>query len=814
MWTNYLKIALRFLYNDRIYALINLVGLAIGVASCLVLGLFLQKETSYDRHFENHENIYRVTTERTVGDDTSVLALSSAFAGPWLARDFPEVEAFVRFTPMSRAAFSDQGNTAYWDRLYMVDSNVFEVFSHEVLAGDPATALTDPQSIAVSEKFARFHFGVESALGKTITMEGADYSIALVFRDLPGETHLKYDVLVARNELRDQLLGSERGLVEGVLGAVDYTYLLMADDFDVETFATISAALVENSINPVLENFNVGIALKFHAESVADVHLLSPAEQDLPKGNRFHVFTLAAVAVLVLLIACINYVNLATARYTRRVKEVGLRKLLGAEQTHLLIQFLLESILLTLLALLFGMELVRFILTSTSLNSLFANTLSYQDLLQPRVVVSLVASAASLGVLSGLYPALHLSRITPKASLSGIAEPGSRGDSARQKLVFCQFVISICVISSAVLMFRQMQYIQGMPLGFDPQNRLILSVRGADSIERLPAFVSELTREPGIRSASVSLRSPGDILPTATQPVETDEGAFEAQRFSRTSVDMEYLATLDIELVNGRNFTAEDLASEERRVLVNEAFVKQANWDEALGKYIGSASATGDRVIGVIRDYHYQDLHQPILPLELRLDIPYFEGMAQANRVLQTRILTLSLAPDSIATSLASIREKWQAFDPAHPFEYRFLDDSLNQLYATDLQRVTIVGIFSALSIFLSAMGLYGLSAFMTETRTQEIGIRKVMGASTLQIIVMLFKQKILKVILLASFLACGVSYWAVSRWLSSFYYQAEIDLFVYVLATLMVMVVSFITMATQAYKRAEASPVHALRHE
>lgn len=811
MWTNHLKIALRFLYNDRVYALINLLGLTVGIAVCLVLGLYLYEETSYDRHFARHENIYRVMTERSVNNDTSLLALSSPFAGPWLARDFPEVEAFVRFTPMGRAAFSDGDNVAYWDRPYMVDNSVFDVFAHEVLAGDPSTALSDPRSVAVSERFARFYFGNEAALGRTITMEGSDYTVALVFADLPGATHLKYDVLVARDASRDQLLSSERGLVEGIVSTVDYTYLLMRHGFDAAVFPAMSAALVESSIAPAQEAFSTGITLRFHIEPLTDIHLLSPAEQDLPKGKRFVVFMLAAVALLVLLVACINYVNLATARYTRRVKEVGMRKLLGAERRHLITQFLLESILLTLMALLLGMELVRFVLTATTLNGFFANALSWQLLTQPGLIGALVCAAVALGLVSGLYPALHLSAVAPKNSLAGVAGTGIGGSHARQKLVFCQFVISICVMSSAVLMFRQMQYVEELPLGFAPENRITMTVRGADAIERLPAFVSELMRNTGVNAASVSLRKPGDMLTAATQPVESDDGAFDEElRFYRTSVDANYLATLDVGLAEGRNFNPTDI--EGRGVLVNEAFVKQAGWSEPVGKHIGFAG--GDQVIGVVRDYHYQDLHQSIKPLMLRQDIPFFANMAPANRALQSRVLTLSLTPDSVEATLADIRAKWNAFDPAHPFEYSFLEDSLDELYAADLQRTGIVGIFSALSIFLSAIGLYGLTAFTTEARAQEIGVRKVLGATTLQIIVMLFRQNVLRAILFASVVACGVSYWAVSRWLSAFYYQAGIDWGVYALATVAVMLVAFVTIATQAYRQAEASPVGVLRHE
>ncbi len=802
------KLSLRLLFREKVYALINLLGLSVGIACCLVVGLYLSHQLGYDRHFDKHERIYRIVAQRTIDGNAALTARVSPLVGPWLAEMAPEVEAVARFSGEAPTLFRAGDTAFWWDKVFTADSQVFDVFSHRIIAGDVTAALQSPDSIAVSASFARRYFGDEDAVGKVLRGEVQDYRVDVVFADLPDTTHLRYDVLIGRSPTRAVDSTDGRNAIEVLITPADYTYALLAEGVGAQALGGLLQQIVAERFTPVFKGYtNLSIAMQLAPEALGDIHLDSVTEQDQPRANLYYLYAFSAVAAFVLIVACINYVNLATARALRRAMDVGVRKLLGADRLQLAAQFLVAALLFTLLALVIGVELVHYVLDFTTLNALLGVQLELADLMAPRAVAGLAMGVVVLGLLSGLYPALYLAGAAPLRAVATADKAGAGGGTVRQGLMLLQFMISIGVIASVFLMFAQIRYVLERPLGFDPENKLTMVVRGADNLERLETFINELESH-GLRAGATAAR-PGEVANYQDGVVETNEGAMAPMRFYRIYADEHYLDALGLQLSAGRNFTAADRDSEVQGVLVNETLVRAMGWNEPLGKLIVNRP-----VIGVVRDFNFQSLYEPLQPLVIRQDIHDFAGLSPAGRAGVSRILAVSIPATDAAGALTTLGDAWRRFNPEYPFEYSFLNDTLARLYDSEQRQMSLIGLFAGLCVLLSCLGLYGIAAFTTELRTREIGIRKVFGAATAQIILMLFRNIALKTLLVASVLASLGSYWIMSGWLENFHYREDIDFVVFLLASALVTGIAFLTVATQTFRAANARPVLALRCE
>lgn len=810
---NYFIVGLRNLRRERLYAAINIAGLSLGIACCLVLALYLRSELTYDRHYPNHENIYRVVNEFAIKGNDDRFAITSRPLGPMLKADYPEVRDFVRFENNA-----NQGGTAlrhgddvrYWENSYFVSPNVFDVFPPKVIYGDPKTALKAGGSIAISETVARHYFGNANPIGETFTTDGGvAQKITLVFADQPANTHLKYDLLFS-----DQLgfLNDSDNLTQRrnrLWGVGDFTYVVMDPSFKPADWERINDEFYERNMSAIGKQ--LGGTWHSWLQPLADIHLNSDLNADRPVGNRIYLYGFAAVAVFILAVACINYMNLATARATRRARSVGIRKILGASRGALATQFLGEAVLYALLALVLGVVIVELALTFTPLNTLMGGQVRLDLLHEPALAAWLVALAVAVGVLSGLYPALYLSAWAPLAALTGKHEAGRRNNRLREGLVLLQFTISAAVIACTLLMIAQMRYVASRSLGFEKENRVVVSLRGADTVEKIDTIRSELGKDAHVLGVASADTLMGRTLPINVMQVENAEGALDTTTLSHMPVDVDFVKVMGLNVLAGRDFSQRLLTDAGVSMLVNESLVKKMGWAEPIGKRIQLGNRAG-RVIGVVQDFNFKSLHFAVEPFMLW---PLSDDLSQVmpiNRPFIQRLLVLNISGDDVSGTLARVQALIQRVDPRHPFEYSFLDEDLDKLYKSEHELTKLIAIFATVCIFIAALGLFGLAAFTTEQRTREIGTRKVLGASTLQIIMML-SRRILVLVGIASVLAAVIAYFAMDEWLADFAYRAAINPFVFVISAAVAAAIGFATVALQSYKTASADPVKSLRH-
>jgi len=808
MLRNFLKVTLRNLYREKIYAIINISGLSLAIACCLILGLYLRSELTYDRHHTKYKQIFRVVNEFNINSKLDSFAVTSQSLGPLLAGDNPEIKDFVRFRVTGEERlFRHKDDTFYWDNIYFADDNIFNIFTHNVIYGDPKTALVDPTSVAVCESFANKYFGDTNPIGETISDDVATYKITLVFADLPENSHLKYDVLLSYNSMPDQDDATVRRQLLFLVS--DYTYLLMPEDYDARDFKEISDSFYERHMAQIGKAINS--TWRCWLQPLAGIHLNSDVGYDEPTGNKLYIYGFTAVAIFILLVACINYMNLATARAAKRAKEVGMRKILGSGRMRLMAQFLGEAIFFSLIALVFGIFLVELALNLTPINNLLHKPLVLDLVNEPGLLGWMLAFGLVIGLMSGIYPALYLSSILPLSALVSGIRAGKGNIRFRQILVLIQFIITVSVIACTLLMALQMLYVSRKRLGFDKENRVIITLRGADLIEKMPTIRKELIKNSGILGISTSSHMIGKDTPINVAMIDNSDAVLEETSIKHIMVGDEFLEVMGMQLSEGRDFTKKLLTDVGNTFVVNETMVKKMGWDEPLGKRIQLGMSSG-RVIGVVKDFHFASLHNKVEPFALHR---FFDtqNIPVQQRPRMQRLLILNIAGEEISRTLSFLEEKFAEFDPKHPFKFEFLDDSLDQLYLSEQRLMKLIGIFAAVCIFISCMGLFGLAAFTTEQRSKEIAIRKVVGASTWQIITMLSKN-ILLLVLGGAVIASLVSYYAMDEWLTGFAYRTDIAPWVFLLSALVAAGVAFITVALQSFKTAQTNPVNALRYE
>ena len=811
MFTSFLKITLRNLYREKMYAIINISGLSIAIACCLILGLWLHSELTYDRHNVRYKEIFRVVNEFNANGKINDYALTSNSLGPMLAEEYADVKGFVRILPTFRdnSVFRHGDDVFYWNNVCRADDNVFEVFTHDIIYGDPKTALVDPTSIAVSESFVRKYFGDRNPIGETISDDTNTYNITLVFADLPENTHLKYDVLESMNTEQLAEPDSVTARRQNLYGIGVYTYLVMSEGYDVEDFRRISDSFFERNMAEIGKS--ISETWRSWLQPLADVHFQTELEYDQPTGNKFYVYGFLAVAIFILLVACINYMNLATARATKRAKEVGMRKILGASRVRLVCQFLIESVSFTLISLLLALVLVEIVLNLTPLNNLLGKSLSLTMSHGPGLFGWMLVFTLMTGLIAGVYPALYLSAILPLPALVSGIRAGKGNIRLRQVLVLTQFVITVGVIACTLLMALQMRYISKKSLGFSDENKVIVTLRGADLIDKIPTIEKELSKNSNILGMTVSSSMIGQPMPIHVINVENNTGIMENTTAHHMAVGDNFLKVMGMQLASGRDFSKRLLTDIGASVVVNEAMVKKMGWDEPLGKRLQFGQLS--RVIGVVKNFNFMSLHTLVEPFFLQRLVIDTNNIPVQQRANMQIYFIVNIAGEGISQTLSLLEDIFAKFDAKHPFQFEFLDDSLNQLYASDQRLMKLTGIFAGVCIFISCLGLFALAAFTTEQRTKEVGIRKVLGASTWQIIAML-SRGILLLVLGGAVIASVLSYFAMDEWLTGFAYHTNIDLRVFLVSAAVAAVVAFATVALQSFKTAQSNPVNALRYE
>jgi putative ABC transport system permease protein len=584
----------------------------------------------------------------------------------------------------------------------------------------------------------------------------------------------------------------------------------MPENYDPSGFAAVSTAFFERHMAEAGDRLNA--TWRSWLQPLADIHLYSDVPYDLVTGNRYYLYGFIAVAVFTLLVACINYMNLATAGASKRAKEVGMRKILGSSRRALIAQFLAESVMLALLAMVVGVLLVQLAVAFTPLSDLLGKPISASFTESPELLAWTLGLGLLIGLGAGIYPAFYLSSIMPLSALVGGGKGSARSGRLREALVLVQFTISVAVIACTLLMVSQMRYISGLSLGFERENRLTVTLRGADVIERVDAIRTELLRDPNVLGVSWSNTIMGRGFPINVIGLETNAGVIEPTTLSHMGVGPDFLEVMGMQVLEGRDFAEEIGTDTISAIIVNESLVRNLGWDAALDKQFEFGPNRGT-VIGVVKDFNFRSIHNDVEPFALYRLIDNFAQLPPPQRPFQQRLLTLNIAGNGVAATLDHIRDTFRQFDSEHPFEFEFLDDTLNELYLSEQRHTTLIGIFAGLCIFIACLGLFGLAAFTTAQRTREIGVRKVLGARTSQIIALLAKRTLV-LVLTGAVVASVVAYFVMDAWLSGFAFRAGINPLVFVVAGVAGLAIAYATVAVQSLRAARAHPVHALRYE
>jgi len=810
MFRHYFKIAVRNLLKDRLYSLINLLSLSLAIACALLLSLYVASELTYDHYFKNRDSIVRVVNEITTDGRSDRYALTSRALGPLLIKEYPQIGSYVRVRNLQvkRRLFRYKDTARYWERVKVADENFFKVFSHEAVYGNLENALADPSSIAVSESFARSYFGDRNPVGETISTDTFDYSISAVFKDLPANTHLRYDAVLSMKRLHALGIDDVSLSPENLFTLENYTYFLLKPGMDRSTFDQLLKRFRDENTSVVGRQLHSSIV--FFSQPLSQIHFDGDYRYDQPTGSILFVYGFISVAIFLIGVACINYTNLATARAIRRSKEIGIRRVIGATPEQLRVQFLGESICFAMLAAVLGVAVLIMVNVTVGLGSILGSELDTHPLWQPQTWLAVLGGVIVIGIAAGLYPAAYLSSIGVKAAITHQRGMRRSAFGLRESLVLVQFTVSIGMIACTLIMGRQLEYVAHTPLGFERDNRLAIQLQGADVVEKIPVIKSELLRNPQIRGVTESSFVPGDEVPATLLHAESNDAGMQEVIINQIGVGEDFVKDAGLHMVAGRDFSRRMLTDVGTSVLVNESFVKLMGWKQPIGKRIESDG----RVIGVVKDFHFASLHSPVGPMLLRrFGKNELADLTPLLRNQVRRSLIVTISGDEVGATIETIKSVLTTFDPRHPFEYTFFDDLLNQQYAGESRVMRLTGGFAMLCIVISCLGLFGLAAFTTEERTKEIGIRKVLGATTAAIIFMLTKR-VQVLVLIASVVASTIAYYTMQNWLASFAYRTNIEIGIFVIATVSISVLAFLSVAVQAGRTALRNPIDALRYE
>ncbi|MCC6461770.1 MAG: ABC transporter permease [Saprospiraceae bacterium] len=800
MLSNYLKITLRNFRLNPGYTVLNVVGLTIGIAATLFILLYLTEETRFDAYHAKADRIYRISSDITEPDNHFRWAVTQNPLAMQLRQDFPEVEEYVRFVPNGRTRLEYKDKFFFEEKVFLVDSTVCDVFSFDFLQGDAKTALREPFSMALCSSVAERIFGNKNPIGEVLkTPSGKEYKVTGVYRDMPAYSHLIATVMLSANSNPDFMRPNSNSW--GGFGI--FSYVLLREGADPQAFAAKWPGVIQKYVAVIFDQFNIQV--KYELLPLKTIHLNATFEgEPEPSGEAGFLYIFSAVALFMLLIACINYMNLATARATRRAMEVGVRKVLGSERRQLVWQFLSESLLFTLVSLALSFLLVLLLLPV--FNKAFDVTLTRDLLWTPQVLLGALFAALLTGVMGGSYPAFYLSAFEPIKVLKGALGKGSGNPMLRKTLVIVQFAITIFMLIGTGIIYDQMNYLRTKNLGFDKENVIKFTLESPQAQEKYTVLREKLLQNPKITSIGTSSTTPGEGYGKNLINAENSEGRMEQYGVDLYGVDYDFFPTLGAKMATGRNFSFDYKTDSTKAVLVNEAMVKRLGWKDPIGRRF--QFGTNDtlpfvQVVGVVKDFHQKSLYEPISSL---LFYPSFN-----NPVVHARIQPKN-AEDLTAT-VQFVENTWREVFPNTPFEYDFVDAAFMELYQADQIRAKIFTLFSVLMIVVACLGLLGLASFTAEQRTKEIGVRRVLGAATGDIVYLLTRNFVF-LVLIAAVPAFLIAWFFMRKWLGTFAYHTEMNYSVYGLAFFGVALLTFLTTSYHALRAAIANPVKSLRSE
>ena len=794
MIRNYFKTAFRHLQKNKLYAIVNVLGLAIGVTSCILIGIYIWHELSYDRFHKNKDRIVRVTWEYNFGDAETKTATTGTKVGPQFQRSFPEVESFVRLMKYPRVIA--YGENLFEEKNFVyADSSFFSIFSFPLIKGNAATALSEPDKIVITESMAKKYFGMEDPMGKIVKVGNTkDFIISGVAADVPGNSQIVFDFIASFSSLN-------AAKTEKWNEANYITYLLLQPGAKISTLqekvTSYSAKVSKEEMQAQGNNY-----MTYHLEPLKSVHLYSSLDGLEPNSNILYIYILGAVAILILLIACVNYTNLSTAQSAGRTTEIAMRKVMGAQRKHVFNQFIIESFLVTFIAVLLSIGLTAIMLPF--FNQLTGKELELEFLLNPVFIFSLIILSVVVAFTAGYYPAFVLSGSKLIRILKSNFQFTGSG-TLRKSLIVFQFIVSIFLIISTIVILQQLSYISNKEAGYNKESVLVLPA-DAKALEQYDDFKAALVNVPGVRSVAGAYESPihigwGDGLTGGNDKRNITINAL--------PVDESFISTMELKIIAGTDFTYADVQQFDTSnngnnlrytFMLNESAVQALGWtpQEAIGKTVEKGRE--GIVKAVVKDFHFRSFHEPISPLVIFLD----------RRLVGSLFIRIS---GNTAGVLSALEKTWKQRLPHRPFEYSFLDESYHALYNSEQQTAKVFTTFSTLAVLLACLGLFALTAYTMAQRRKEIGIRKILGANIPDILGLVSKD-FLKLVIIAFFIAIPFSWYAAHSWLNNFVYKTEINWWIFIFSGVIIILIAFITISLQAIKTAIKNPVKNLRNE
>ena len=786
MLFTYLKVSSRYLWKHKSFLLINLLGLAISIAACLLILQYITFELDYDSFHTKSDRIYRVSTTLKSADSEDLLAPTIDGLAPTLKENYPDIEAAVRFIPTMATIQDKTGAPFNENYIFKADPEVFQVFDYLMLAGDPATALKSPQSVVLNETLVKKYFGstpYETLIGQSLTINQKSYQLTGIIQDLPENSDLQFDGLL-----------SWQFKPEDWLEVDSYTFLLFRDTQAAQQFEKKLADFDNKQVNPRVQQewADVDIQLTHHLQPLTSLHytdnLLGDTEH---KGNKMYVYIFSLIALFILIIACINYVNFSIAQASRRNIEVGIRKTIGARRFQLWLQYMGESLIITLAGGLLAILLV--VLAGQYFGEVMGEKITLTSLLQSASLYTVLGIILLISLLAGSYPAFFLSSFQPVKALKGANLLNMQKGTLRKSLLVIQFTVAVSMVIGTCVVRSQVYYLKNKDLGFRQEKVVSFTIPDDDQArQKMPALRHALMEHKQVRQVAFGSR-PDALWSLSALSVKV-RGETKKMSVSGLNVDENYVDLLDMKLVQGHNFLP---THKDDQIIVNEAFVKEVGWDDPVGQEVSFSDTDIKTVAGVVKDFHYATLHKKIEPLIL-----FYHPDPQVTALV-------GLAPKD----LDILRTTWQSILPGYPLDFEFLDDAFQRKYQTEIRMLTLFNAFSGLSIFIACLGLLGLISFVVRQRTKEIGIRKVLGAGKVEIVSLVSKEFIL-ILLIACVIAMPLAYEALDWWLQTFAYRVPISASLFIISAFAILLLAVITLSYHALKATRQNPVDSLRYE
>jgi putative ABC transport system permease protein len=796
MLKNYFLINLRNFLRNWSYSLINLLGLTIGLTAVIVILIYVFHEFSYDRFHRQPENVYRIVTDINMAGNDQTFALAQTPLAPEVTRRYPEIISYTRIhRSWNSILITREEQQFYEKKILYADSGFFKTFDFKVLQGDPDELLSRPYTMVLTKSMAQKYFGKNDPIGKTLSINNRkDYEITGILEDPPSNSHFSFDGILSFSTFYE---GSRAKWMDSWVGNINYFSYI-------RVMPGTSPGIIEKKLNEtVLEKAgqafeDYGFSLYARPQALTDIHLRSDYEHDIqPHGNITNVYIFIIIAFVILVIAAINFMNLSTARSANRAREVGIRKVNGAKRRMLIFQFLSESVIYSLIAFLLALALSHYLLPQFS--GLMNRELSFSFVENPSQLMLFLGVSIMIGILAGLYPAFYLSNFRAVRVLKGEMTRGKAGATFRNILVVVQFSISVILIIGTIIVYQQISYINNKDLGFDHNRVLIVALRNNDLTRDIKSVKERLEKIPGV------------IATAGSQNYFGNEFSGNAYRFKGmapnenilmnfTDVDSDFVNLYEMKIKEGRNFS-EEHGTEEEKVLMNEVAVLHSGLENPIGEFVWGADSAKKEIIGVIENFHFGSLHKSIEPLIV------------TSRSSNLNYLSIKIENQNIKETINKLQLEWEAIDPDRPFDYFFLNDTFADLYNEEKRLGNMYFAFSLLAILIALLGLFGLSSFITEQRTKEISIRKVLGASSKRIVVKLSSNFML-LVLIANLVAWPAAWYLMKNWLENFAYRVDINPLAFVAAGILSVLISFLTVSIQAYRASIANPADQLRHE